>query len=221
MRSNADEPTPTSPVRRSGSLRDVRYCEVLPSVVEGDEVVTHVYNTTGLNDCPAPLWDQLTAESVNEAYGSAATVLNGPRHWTMDAIESSGVSATGRTFTFGGIEMALGATITRPVDRPVAAARPYTPLEVARDTVWIFRGGRPIFTLTDPDGDVYVMQSYALIRDRTLTYDQLTDLGSRLQLPDGWTYGTRVPDEDLRLSSGGLAHIVQDDLYDTYQRWDP
>jgi hypothetical protein len=210
--------SPTPP-RRAGSLRDVRYCEILPSLIEGDQVVTHVYNTTGLNDCPAGLWDQLTEEAVNEAYGSVSALLNGPRHWTMDAIEASGSSTTGRTFVFGDIEMALGASLTNPVSRSRAPAHPYTPLEVHRDTVWIFHAGQPIFTLTDPDGHVYVMQSYAQIADRTLSYDQLADLGSRLELPEGWSYGTQVLDEDLRLSSDGLAHIVQDDLHDTYQRW--
>src|SRR5215204_5362325 len=45
-------------------LRDVRYCEVIPSVTEGDTTTTHVYNTLGLNDCPPELWNSLTEAEV-------------------------------------------------------------------------------------------------------------------------------------------------------------
>ena len=39
--------TPSSP-----ELRDVRYCEVLPSVTQGSTVTTSIYNTLGYNACP-------------------------------------------------------------------------------------------------------------------------------------------------------------------------
>jgi hypothetical protein len=131
-----------------------------------------------------------------------------------------GGSATGKRFTFGGIEMALGASFTWDVGHPAADGRLYSAMEIHRDTIWTFLAGPPVFTLTDPDGHLYVMQAYAQLKDRTITYERLPDLGTRLQLPQGWTYESRVLDDDLLLDSGGLSHIVQDDLANTCQRWD-
>jgi hypothetical protein len=72
--------------------------------------------------------------------------------------------------------------------------------------------------LTTPETDVYVMQSYSQIADKSLTIDDLPDLGSRLALPPGWTYTPRELTEDLVLDSGGLAYVVNDEFYNSYQR---
>jgi hypothetical protein len=71
-------------------LRDVRYCEVIPSVQKGTTVSSYVYNTLGFNDCPPEQWSVLTADEVNQEYGSQSAQLNGPRHWTIDALSASG-----------------------------------------------------------------------------------------------------------------------------------
>jgi len=51
---------------------------------------------------------------VNQEFGSQSAQLNGARHWVLDAISASDESTTGETFTFGGIEMSLRATLTIP-----------------------------------------------------------------------------------------------------------
>src|SRR5262245_20322311 len=79
-------------------LRDVRYCEVIPSVTEGDTTTTYVYNTLGSNFCPPGRWSSLTEADVNEEYGSQSAELNGPRHWVMDSIAASGETTTGQTY---------------------------------------------------------------------------------------------------------------------------
>src|SRR5215510_5609313 len=62
-------------------LRDVRYCEVIPSVAQGSTVLTSVYNTLGYNACPPAKWAALTESTVNREFGSQSARLNGPRHW--------------------------------------------------------------------------------------------------------------------------------------------
>jgi len=89
---------------------------------------------------------------------------------------------------------------------------------VARDTIWTYKAGKEIYTLTAPNGDVYVMQSYAQIKDPALTIKQLPQLGSKLTLPSGWTYGTETLTEHLDLDSNGLATVVNEDYYDSYQK---
>jgi hypothetical protein len=61
------------------------------------------------------------------------------------------------------------------------------------------------------------MQSYAQIKDPTLTLAKLGSLGRRLKLPVGWLYRTRRLARDLVLDAKGTATITQDELQDTYQ----
>ncbi|HEX8131158.1 MAG TPA: hypothetical protein VF527_18810 [Pyrinomonadaceae bacterium] len=199
-------------------MRNVRYCEVIPVTRKGARLTTWIYNTLGLNNCPASEWDALTEDEVNEAYGSVAAKLNGPRYWVMDKIVGSGSSTTGERFTFGGIEMELRAKLETRLREGTVGEEFYVPNEVQRDTVFTYKAGMPVYELTSPEGDVYVMQSYAQIKDKNLNIDGLASLGSRLTLPEGWAYTTRTLTEDLSLDSGGLAYVVNDDFYNAYQR---
>lgn len=62
------------------------------------------------------------------------------------------------------------------------------------------------------------MQTFAEIVDKDLTMDELAGLGARLDLPRGWTYASRVLEEEMRLTASGEAHLIQDDLQNSYQR---
>ena len=156
---------------------------------------------------------------VNDEFGSESAQLNGPRHWVIDQLTATGGTTTsGETFTFGGIEMGLRATLTTPAGQPTVGDQFYTPNAVARDTIWTYDAGKEIYTLTAPNGDVYVMQSYSQIQDPTLTIKQLAQLGSKLNLPEGWTYSSQTLTEDLSLNSNGMATVVNDDYYNSYQK---
>lgn len=202
----------------SGELRNVRYCEVIPVTRKGRTLTSWVYNTLGLNDCPAAEWDALTEEEVNEEYGSIAAKLNGPRYWVIDNLVASGSTTSGERFTFGGIEMELRAKLDTKLREGTVGEEFYVPNEVQRDTVYTYMAGRPVYELTSPEGDVYIMQSYAQIKDKDLTIDGLASLGSKLSLPEGWTYATRTLTEDYELVTTGLAYVINDDLYNSYQR---
>lgn len=210
--------TPPSSPSDSRELRDVRYCEVIPVTQKGATLTAWVYNTLWLNDCPADQWDALTEEEVNEAYGSESAKLNGPRYWVLDELAASGSSTTGQKFTFGGIEMELRAAVETKVGEGTVGDAFYAPNQVKRDTVYTYEAGKPVYELTSPEGDVYVMQSYAQIVDKDLTIEDLASLGSQLTLPEGWTYTTRTLTDDLVLDSGGLAYVINDNLYNAYQR---
>jgi hypothetical protein len=199
-------------------LRNQRYCEVIPSVVQGSSVTTYVYNTQGLNLCPAAQWDALTEAEVDQEYGSQSAQLNGPRYWMMDELKGSGSSTTGQTFTFGGIETSLRATIVTPVGAPTVGQQFYVPNTVQRQTVYTFNGGRPIYELIDPNKNVYVMQSYAQIVDNTLSINQLPALGHVLSLPAGWRYRQRTPRHSIQLTATGIAYVINDNFAGSYQR---
>jgi hypothetical protein len=215
----------TSTTSASGSssatqeLRDVRYCEVIPSVQQGSTVTTSVYNTLGYNYCPPAKWNTLTEDQVDQEFGSQSAKLNGPRHWVIDTAQSlGGSSSSTKTFTFGGIETGLKGVITTQANQPTVGDQFYTPNEVSRSTIWTYKTGKPVFELTGPDGSVYVMQSYAQIADKTLTYHQLAGIGSKLKLPAGWSYKSVTLTTELNLNSNGLATVVNDNLYNSYQK---
>ncbi len=207
----------------TSNLRDVRYCEVIPSVVDTSTGVTttYVYNTLSLNRCPPGQWSQITLGVVTREFGSQTAQLNGPRHWVMDEIQGFGESTTLQTFTFGTIEFGLRAKIVTPAGTPTVGNQFYAPNKVQRNTIWVYHAGQPIFILTDPDGNEYVMQSYAQIVDPNLMYKDLPGLASELRLPTGWGYFTRTLTQELQLNSNGLATVVNDDLANSYQQLNP
>jgi hypothetical protein len=199
-------------------VRDARYCEIIPVARRGLRLVGTVYNTLGLNDCPPALWDKITEDAMRKRFRAIMVVLNGPRHFVMDAIGAEGDTATGATVDAGGLALTARATIKlRLADM---RTKPYRERTVDRQTRYVFMAGRPVFLLVRPDGARYAMQSYAEMADKSLSYAELPTLGSRLKLPAGWRYETMTPDADLVLGAQGKATIVQDDLDDTYQKLD-
>lgn len=199
-------------------LRDVRYCEVIPVFKDGTTLHVEVYNTLGLNECPAEAWEKLDAEKMAEQYGAKLVKLNGPRHWVINKLVGKGATSNGKVADFGGIQMALRATLETKVWQGSVGDKLYTPNEVHRTTVFTYRAGNMVYELTAPNGDVYRMQSYAQIIDPKLTIADLETLGSRLKLPQGWTYRARTLDADVELKADGLAYVINDDFYNAYQR---
>ena len=199
-------------------VRNTRYCEIIPVLREGLHLKATVYNTLGLNDCPASVWNAITEDAMKRRFGAVTVLLNGPRFFLMDQITASGATRSGETIDVDGLKLTERATID--VGLLDLLHRPYREEIIDRDTVYLFKAGQPVFMLQAPDGSRYVMQAYAAIVDKTLTYDELPALGAKLKLPSGWTYSSMVPDKDLILGAAGKATVVQDDLDNTYQKLD-
>jgi hypothetical protein len=209
------ESTTTTPA--AANMRTKRYCEVLlVSVVDG-QASADVYNSFPLNDCPAELWTELDPVAIASAEGVTLAVLNGPRFWLMDRIEKQGGVEGLTKNDFGGIEMYRQASVA--IGSLADAARPYTPNEVDRATVFVFDAGQVVYELTAPDDTSYVMQTWSQQKDPTLAEADLAGLGSRLQLPPGWTYGSRTLVEPLRVvTTDTVAKVLQDDLGNSYSQ---
>jgi len=212
------EPTSTAPPPRftyPDGIRDVRYCEVVLLKADTDGLYAEVWNTMGRSECPQDEWEAIDTAAIAAEYGAATALANGPRYWTLDRIDAT-MQLTAPVTIFGTLEMFLGATVDLGTGLP--STTPYTQRPVARDTVFFFDAGSEVYELTDPDGAVYVMQSYSQKLDPTLSADQLAGLGARLKLPAGWTFSTRVLDAELEVRDvDGVAVVVQDDFENTYQ----
>lgn len=215
------EVVPSQSLPVPGDLRNYRYCEIIPVFQKGVNFHVEVYNTMGSNDCPADLWSKIDEKALKEQYGAVAMKINGPRYWVMNSIIGGGATAAGKVVDFGGIEMTLRGEIETKLWQGTVGDKFYTPNEVQRTTVFVYLKGNMIYELTAPNGDVYRMQSYAQIADPNLTVIDLESLGERLDLPDGWTYQVRVLTEDSELKADGLAYVINDNLYNSYQKVTP
>jgi len=200
------------------NVRDARYCEIIPVVRDGFRLIATVYNTLGVNDCPAEICAAITEADMRRHFGAVTVLLNGPRHFLMDTISGEGATAAGKTIQVGGLAMTERASLDLGIfDLPQSA---YRERRVDRQTQYLFKAGSPVFVLDVSDGSRYVMQAYAQFVDRGLSYATLPTLGARLKLPLGWRFSELTPDKDLVLGSRGQATIVQDDLQNTYQKID-
>jgi hypothetical protein len=201
----------------SQAVRDARYCEILGGYLEGTGVRIDVYNTYGLNDCPEATWGSIDTAAVQKQLGAASVTLNGPRHWLMDSFtKSEFVDPT--PVTLGGLEMRKAGVVNLTLAEAMGMQAPYVTRSVKRTTTWVYDAGKMVYELLDPTGQVFVMQSYSLQKDATLTQADLAKLGERLTLPAGWTYKAEKLAAELHVTAvGGVATVVQDELANTYQ----
>jgi len=195
-------------------LRGGRYAEVFLARVDGENLVAEVFNSFGLNEAPQDLWDALDPQVIAAEHQVDLAIKNGPRYWLMDRIEKRPVNDR-RIVDFGGIEMFCAATIELPLAE--LGQRTYRPRPVDRRTIFAFAAGSQIFELLDPTGKVYVMQAYCVAVDPSLDEAALAELGSRLDLPEGWSYRTRILEADLEIDTREVvAQVLQDEFENSY-----
>lgn len=209
------EPDMTSSAARLISdHRNTRYGEVIAVFARDGKFEAEVYGTQLLNDCPAELWDALDADAIAEEMGAVAVKLNGPRYWTLDGLGQK-VAVVDPIFRdFNGITMRRIATVDLGGN---PSTQPYVERYVNRGAVFFFDAGSPVYELVNPDGVAYVMQAYCVGVDPTLTEADLASLGDRLALPDGWSYRTRILDEELVVdTTATIATVLQDELENSY-----
>ena len=199
-------------------LRNLRYCEVLYGKRHLGTLTVKVFNPQGLNACPEALWKALDVKVIEKKNDASFVRLNGPRYWTMDEIKAAGKTAQDVIENFGGIEMSLRATLDVGIKQQLAGTQFFVPNVVNRNTAFIYKSGTPIYQLTSPQGQIYIMQSYSQIADPNLSMNDLAQLAARLKLPDGWKYTAKTLTQDLVLQAQGKAYVIQDNFYNSYQR---
>jgi hypothetical protein len=204
---------PNQVTRKLEKLRGKRYGEILV-VKNGDNgLFAEVYNSFTLNDCPQDLWDKLDLTAIALAEGGMAAVANGPRYWLVDSIEKVGPS-TPDVHDFGGILVARAAILNLGSDFNPS---PYKGRRVARTAMFGFDAGSTVYELTDPDGAVYVMQSWCVSVEPALAEPDLVGLGERLEVPGGWVYRSRQLGEALHvMTTTEDAVVLQDELKNSY-----
>jgi hypothetical protein len=194
--------------------RGVRYGEVLAAYLRGSSFEAEVYGTQMLNDCPQELWETLDPVAIAEQMGAVVVKLNGPRYWMLDGLGQKVAVVDPVLRDFNGITMRRIATVDLG---PEPASLPYVERHVNRGAVFFFDAGSAVYELVNPDGLAYVMQAYCVGVDQTLTEAGLAGLGKRLALPEGWTFRSRILDDELVVDTMvTIAIVLQDELENTY-----
>ena len=202
------------PERLVPNMRNVRYGEVLTVYSREGRFEAEVYGTQLINDCPQDLWATLDANAIAAETGAIAVKLNGPRYWTLDAFGQKIAVADPVLRDFNGITMRRIATVDLG---EIPKLGPYTETKVNRGVIFFWDAGQTVHELVNPDGLAYIMQALCIGVDPSMTPESLLTLGERLELPEGWTYRTRVLDEELIVdTTETIATVLQDEFENSY-----
>jgi hypothetical protein len=195
-------------------MRGVRYGEILPVYLRDDGLHAEVYGTQMLNDCPQEGWDSIDAETVAKELGAVLVKKNGPRYWMLDGLGTKVAPVEPVLREFGGIMFRRIATLALG-DKP--GAGPYAENKVDRGAVFFFDAGKPVYELVSPQGEAYVMQALCVGVDPSMSEENLATLGERLSMPQGWTYRTRILEEELVVdTTASVATVIQDEFENSY-----
>jgi hypothetical protein len=200
--------------RLISDMRGVRYGEVIAAFLRDSGFEAEVYGTQMLNDCPQELWDTLDADVIAGEMGAIGIKLNGPRHWMIDGIGQKVAVVEPVIRDFNGLTMRRIAVINLG-DTP--AVDPYTEAHVNRGAVFFFDAGSPVYELVNPTGLAYVMQAYCVGVDPTITQGSLETLGEKLAMPSGWSYRSRLLEQELVVdTTRTIATVLQDEFENSY-----
>lgn len=202
---------------RAESTRATTYCDIRLFYLRPDDLAdVDVWSTRSLDDeCPVDLFQALDAEAIQAEFSAAGVGLNGPRQTLFDVNDYEPVGSEVRDF--GGIPMVkLSTLVLNP--NALSGDPAYNDLDEQRRGASELWAGSEVYELISDRNLKYVMTSLSKRVDPGLTVDNLATLGERLNLPNGWTWSTRILESDLRLPSRDQTTLVLDEFENTYQR---
>ncbi len=201
--------------------RNFAYCEIAPVLGKPPNAMAQFYNSSGPGDrCPANEMAAIDPKKLAAELGAEFVYINptpqtARRYWVMDQLWFFQV---GETVDFGGVRATWAASMSPEVMKELLS-RDFVPGEIHRDSKYLYAKGSTVFLLRSPDGKTWVMQSYATEVDKDLSFDQLSNLASKLKLPDGFQFEVKKLTKDLTIDlrkANDVAHIIRDNLHDIY-----
>jgi len=187
-----------------GKSRGYLYCEL---VFNYGKKGNDIYSTSPLAKAKLDWWDNLDLEVLAKEFGAESVYKNGPQWWSMDEV---GVMAS-EPVKVAGVDMVFGAHLP-PGTLKISN---YTVFNPAKFQNLVWKAGKPVYQLVDPDGHIYVLQGHKL------PTEELATLGEKMkELPEDWRYRVKVPDEDLVMKLTPKAPIpsVSDEFDQIYIR---
>jgi hypothetical protein len=208
------------------NLGGTRYTEMLLVFGNGltKNLTAGVYNTVGLNGAnpkgggdstPQKVLDGIDLDLVKKNHKALKVIKNGPRMWTIDVL---GVKA-GKKRDFQGLDAHWVMWFPLPKEMIKGDNEPYTAMAAKRDTSMSILKGSRAYLLDDPEGNSWCMKSMSLVQVPDQKFEDLKDLGSKLDLPEGWKFRSVVLKKDLVFKTlNGSSFITQDNIDNTYDR---
>jgi hypothetical protein len=201
--------------------RDFAYCEITPVFGKPPNAMAQVYNSSGPGDrCPPNEKAFIDPTKLAAELGAEFVYINpaqtARRYWVMDQFW---VSKVGETVDFHGVLATWLASMSPELMKGVLKGD-FVPGEVHRENTYLYAKGRKVYLLHSPDGKTWVMLSYTTEVDTDLSLDQLSNLVSKLKLPDGFKFEIKELPRNLTIDAqraNGMAHIIRDNLHDIYQ----
>ena len=202
------------------NARDFAYCEIAP--VLGKPPMAQIYNSSGPGDrCPVNEMAAIDPKELAAELGAEVVYMNptpqtARRHWVMDQLW---LFKVGETVDFHGVQATWAASMSPELLEGMRKGD-FVPAEGHRENKYLYEKGRRVFLLHSPDGKTWVMLSYTTEVDPDLSLDQLSNLASKLKLPDGFKFEIKTLTRNLAIdlrNANGLAHIIRDNLHDIYQ----
>ena len=195
--------------------RGLRFCGMGAFVGTGRAQRAHVYTAASFPVGPET-HKKIDPERLAGELDVDMCAVNSGRFWMMDEYEYTGSEVV----DFHGVPMRWAGDMTG-AEMLSEMQNAYTPSLIYRNTNWIFHAGKPVYLLREPGGTVWVLQEMTKDVDPSLEPDNLHELGSKYkQLPEGWTFETKILDQNLSLDTGragGWAAIIRDEFGCAYQ----
>jgi hypothetical protein len=204
------------------NARDFAYCEITPVFGNPPNAMAQIYNSSGPGDrCPPNEKAAIDPTKLAAELGAGFVYINptqqtARRYWVMDQFW---IYKVGETVDFHGVRATWMASMSPELMKGVLQDD-FVPGEVHRENKSLYAKGRRVYLLRSPDGKTWVMLSYTTEVDTDLSLDQLSNLVSKLKLPDGFKFEIKELPRDLTIDAqraNGLAHIIRDNLHDIYQ----
>lgn len=184
--------------------RGYQYCELVFNYGDGG---CDIYSTSPLAKANLDWWDGLDPQALAKEFGAQSVYKNGPQWWSMDEV---GVMAS-TAIPVAGVDMVFGAHLpsgTLQIPK-------YAVFNPAKTQNLLWKAGKPVYQLVDPDGHIYILQGHKVPQE------SLATLGQQFKaLPQGWEYRVEVLDKDLEMKLTPQAPIpsVQDEFNQIYIR---
>jgi hypothetical protein len=208
---------------KAENLMGTQYTEILP--VWGNpitkDLTAGVYNTCTLNNpdasgntSPDEMVARMDLKKIKKECNALKVILNGPRIWTVDWIEVN----AGKVRNFDGLDAYWVMWFYVPKGFK-GGETPYQRMEGVRDTHMGIKAGSGAYILDDPEGTTWVMKSMSRVQHPGQKFEDLKNLGAKLNLPEGWKWRYVILEKELIFQpDNGKAWITQDDMGNTYDR---
>lgn len=166
-------------------------------------------------------WTMLWKFFPTTKWGIKCNRKNGPRYWAMDkAIDKNGMQPKKSVYDFFFTKRATIPKSTLKNAFVNKKLKPFYPIIIERDTIWIYEKNKPIFILQDKKKRLWILQSTINpIFNELLDYNYYKE---EVDLPRDWMYIVHIPKKTLQIPSlNKRAFILRDTLENTFMFVDP